>query len=59
MPHIYDLNPHLRPDAAPKRRRARNADGTLKADDPKTEGVNEAWEVQPPKKKPGRPKKKK
>ena len=59
MPHIYDLTPHLRPDAAPKRRRARNADGTLKADDPKTEGVNEAWEVQPPKKKPGRPKKKK
>ena len=58
MPHIYDLNPHLRPDAAPKPKRARNADGTLKADDPKTKGVNEAWEVQLPKKKPGRPKKK-
>ena len=56
MPHIYDLNPHLRPDAAPKRKRARNADGTLKADDPKTKDVNEAWEGQLPKKKAGRPK---
>jgi len=28
--------------AAPKR--ARNTDGTLKADDPKTPEVNEAWE---------------
>jgi hypothetical protein len=58
MPHIYDLNPHLRPDSAPKPKRARNENGTLKADDPKTKGVNEAWEVQLPKKKAGRPKKK-
>lgn len=27
-----------------KRKRARNADGTLKADDPNTPDVNEAWE---------------
>ena len=58
MPHIYDLNPHLRPDAAPKPIRARNADGTLKADDPSTPDVNEAGQVQLPKKKAGRPKKK-
>jgi len=58
MPHIYDLNPHLRPDSAPKPKRARNENGTLKADDPTTPEVNEAWQVQLPKKKPGRPKKK-
>ena len=28
----------------PKRVRARNKDGTLKADDPSTPDVNEAWE---------------
>lgn len=39
--------------------RARNSDGTLKADDPSTPDVNEAWEEKPVKKKRGRPKKKK
>ena len=38
--------------------RARNSDGTLKADDPSTPDVNEAWEEKPAKKK-GRPAKKK
>lgn len=37
--------------------RARNSDGTLKADDPSTPDVNEAWEEAPAKKR-GRPKKK-
>ncbi len=36
--------------------RARNSDGTLKADDPSTPDVNEAWEEAPAKKR-GRPKK--
>ena len=44
--------------AATKRVRARNDDGTLKADDPSTPDVNEAWEEKPAKKK-GRPAKKK
>jgi len=39
--------------------RARNTDGTLKADDPSTPNVNEAWEDKPATKKRGRPKKKK
>jgi hypothetical protein len=39
--------------------RARNEDGTLKADDPSTPDVNEAWEEKPAAKKRGRPKKKK
>ena len=39
--------------------RARNEDGTLKADDPSTPDVNEAWEEKPVTKKRGRPKKKK
>ena len=39
--------------------RARNDDGTLKADDPSTPDVNEAWEEKPVKKKRGRPSKKK
>ena len=30
--------------------RARNDDGTLKADDPSTPDVNEAWETKPAKK---------
>ena len=34
-------------------------DGTLKADDPSTPDVNEAWEEKPVKKKRGRPPKKK
>jgi hypothetical protein len=38
--------------------RARNDDGTLKADDPSTPDVNEAWETKPAKKR-GRPPKKK
>jgi hypothetical protein len=38
--------------------RARNDDGTLKADDPSTPDVNEAWETKPAKKR-GRPSKKK
>ena len=38
--------------------RERNSDGTLKADDPSTPDVNEAWEEKPVKKR-GRPKKKK
>ena len=37
--------------------RARNSDGTLKADDPSTPDVNEAWEKAPATKR-GRPKKK-
>ena len=39
--------------------RARNTDGTLKADDPSTPEVNEAWEETPVVKKRGRPAKKK
>ena len=39
--------------------RARNEDGTLKAVDPSTPDVNEAWEEKPAAKKRGRPKKKK
>jgi len=31
--------------AAAKKKRARNKDGTLKADDPSTPDVNEAWEI--------------
>jgi len=42
-----------------KKVRARNSDGTLKADDPSTPDVNEAWEEKPVAKKRGRPKKKK
>ena len=38
--------------------RARNSDGTLKADNPSTPDVNEAWEEQPAKKRV-RPAKKK
>jgi hypothetical protein len=44
---------------AVKKVRARNSDGTLKADDPSTPDVNEAWEEKPVKKKRGRPPKKK
>jgi len=39
--------------------RARNENGTLKADDPSTPAVNEAWEEAPVAKKRGRPSKKK
>jgi hypothetical protein len=39
--------------------RARKTDGTLKADNPSTPDVNEAWEEAPVAKKRGRPAKKK
>jgi|TARA_Y100000385_G_scaffold80137_1_gene81682 hypothetical protein len=42
-----------------KKVRARNENGTLKADDPSTPNVNEAWADAPVKKKRGRPPKKK
>ena len=38
-----------------KRVRARNSDGTLKADDSSTPDVNEAWVETPASKKRGRP----
>ena len=34
----------VKPKAAPKKKRARNKNGTLKADDPSTPDVNEAYE---------------
>ena len=52
----------LNPDGSPIKTtkvRARNENGTLKADDPSTPDVNEAWEDKPATKKRGRPKKKK
>ena len=52
----------LNPDGTPikvSKTRARNNDGTLKADDPSTPDVNEAWEEKPVKKKRGRLSKKK
>ena len=52
----------LYPDGSPIKTtsvRARNDNGTLKADDPSTPDVNEAWEEKPVKKKRGRPPKKK
>lgn len=39
----------------PAKVRARNENGTLKADDPSTPDINEAWEDAPAKKKRGRP----
>ena len=51
----------LYPDGSPIKTvpvRARNDDGTLKADDPSTPDINEAWEEKPVKKKRGRPSKK-
>ena len=59
MPHIYDLNPHLRPDSGRKPKRARTADGKMKGDDPSTPDVNEAWDGGKAPKKRGRPKKNK
>ena len=62
-PSAEELAAHgLDPDGNPlkkERVRARNTDGTLKADDPSTPNVNEAWENAPVKKKRGRPPKKK
>jgi len=52
----------LYPDGSPIKTtpvRARNDNGTLKADDPSTPDVNEAWEEKPVKKKRVRPSKKK
>jgi hypothetical protein len=49
-PRALEILPELplekpAPKKAPvKRKRARKADGTLKADDPSTPDVNEAWE---------------
>jgi hypothetical protein len=43
----------------PAQVRARNENGTLKADDPSTPDINEAWEDAPVKKKRGRPAKEK
>ena len=34
----------VKPKAAPKKKRARDAKGRLKADDPSTPDINEAWE---------------
>ena len=48
------LNPDGTPLAGTKVR-ARNEDGTLKADDPSTPNVNEAWTTKFVKKKRGRP----
>jgi hypothetical protein len=48
----------LNPDGSPIKTakvRARNEDGTLKADDPSTLDVNEAWTTKFVKKKRGRP----
>jgi hypothetical protein len=46
------LNPDGSPIESPKVR-ARNKNGTLKADDPSTPNVNEAWKTKPAKKKKG------
>ena len=49
-PRALEILPELplekpSPKKAPaKRKRARKADGTLKADDPSTPDINEAWE---------------
>jgi len=52
----------LNPDGSPIKTtkvRARNENGTLKADDPSAPNVNEAWTDAPVKKKRRRPSKKK
>ena len=48
-PHNIEVLAEEAPKKAPKKttakkKRARNVDGTLKADDPSTPDVNEAWE---------------
>jgi hypothetical protein len=48
-PHTIEVLAEAAPKKAPKKatakkKRARNKDGTLKADDPSTPDVNEAWE---------------
>ena len=42
---IFAVNPSAleKPKTKAKKTRARNADGTLKGDDPSTPDVNEAW----------------
>lgn len=43
-PHTIEVLAEEAPKkAAAKKKRARNKDGTLKADDPSTPDVNEAW----------------
>jgi len=47
-PHTIEVLAEEAPKKAPKKitakkKRARNVDGTLKADDPSTPDVNEAW----------------
>jgi len=45
LPELPLEKPKAAPKKAPaKRKRARKADGTLKADDPSTPDINEAWE---------------
>ena len=39
-----ETEPAKKKKAPAKKKRARNANGTLKADDPSTPDVNEAWE---------------
>lgn len=49
-PHLVEIIAEEAPKKTPKKttakkKRARNKDGTLKADDPSTPDVNEAWEI--------------
>ena len=41
---ILEVEPEQEKKAPAKKKRARNSDGTLKADDPSTPDVNEAYE---------------
>ena len=41
---ILEAEPEQKKKSPAKKKRARNKDGTLKADDPSTPDVNEAWE---------------
>lgn len=44
LPELPLEKPAPKKKAPAKRKRARKADGTLKADDPSTPDINEAWE---------------
>ena len=44
LPELPLEKPAPKKKAPVKRKRARKADGTLKADDPSTPNINEAWE---------------
>ena len=44
LPELPLEKPALKKKAPVKRKRARKADGTLKADDPSTPDINEDWE---------------